>query len=177
MSERTARPHTQRVVSAIRYIYKSKITILPPPPPSSPSGAATIAIVGIVAIVVATAPASGGEGGAVMNVCSATISAAPGIVHRAAGPAKPFHAHGDIARAMPLSSRCRRPLAIRSHRQINFGIDFKGASPPTWPIYEFFRNERYYRCPARLFERSEDACCSQRRRERAKNSGINSAKR
>lgn len=31
---RAARPHTQRVVSAIRYIYKSKITILPPPPPS-----------------------------------------------------------------------------------------------------------------------------------------------
>lgn len=56
-----ARPHTQRVVSAIRYIYKSKITILPPlPPPSSllPSANGTIAIVGIVAIAVATVPTS-----------------------------------------------------------------------------------------------------------------------
>lgn len=54
-----ARPRTQRVVSAIRYIYKSKITILPLPPPSLlPSTSGTIAIVGIVAIVVAAVPAS-----------------------------------------------------------------------------------------------------------------------
>lgn len=90
-----ARPHTQRVVSAIRYIYKSKITILPPPPlPPSANGyyryrrhrrhrrrrRSCLVL-----------------GGPVMNVCSATISAAPGIVHRA-GPRKTIsHTWGHFA--------------------------------------------------------------------------------
>lgn len=119
MSERTAaRPHTQRVVSAIRYIYKSKITILPPPPPPPSRYRRHRRHRHRCCPVL---------GGPVMNVCSATISAAPGIVHRTRGPTKPFYAHGD---AVSLVSMPKRPFTrairgvVRNFTALNITVKF-----------------------------------------------------
>jgi hypothetical protein len=90
-----------------------------------------------------------------MNVCSATISAAPGIVHRA-GPRKtisrtwghsavssppstpclfcrlpPFLFPSPLALSASVrSSRCRRPLALTSHDVIAIFRDFGYHSDP-----------------------------------------------
>ncbi|EGI57763.1 hypothetical protein G5I_14291 [Acromyrmex echinatior] len=155
---------TRRVVSAIRYIYKSKITILPPPPPPPPSPPpplpSTNGTIAIVAIAVAAVPASAAL--AVLPPLSTSSLADPGpplLVSIILAPIAPPSPHlRESARHQP----CKTMVADGERNGDRDGAEGSGLLPVCGKNVRERKGEDSVRTTERIAKRWQE-----RKRERA----------